>query len=296
MFYLRRIAAFFTAIAAFFSALFGGGAALYKNNYIYLDAAYGRHERQVYDLYLPKSAKGETGLVLLIHGGAWIGGSKKSYRDELSFWAEKGYAAAAMNYRFLSREEGVGMRDILDDISAALQAIRSQAAKRGADITKTVLSGYSAGAHLSLLYAYACPNEAPVTPVAAVSYCGPTMLWDEEFIYNNAIGDASYMADLLSMLTEVEFTPDTLDAAMPALRAYSPISYAENAVPTLLFHGVKDTIVPYHTVAALEEKLTRSGVTHEMVTYPESGHGLEDPACGEAARALFIQYVDTYLG
>ena len=299
MFYLRRVAAFFTALIAFFSALFNGGAGIYKQNHIFLDAPYGTHERQVYDLYLPKSASGETGLVLFLHPGGWVMGDKGSYRGDLPFWTEKGYAAAAMNYRFLSREDGVGMREILDDITAALAAMKKQAAKKGVALTKVVLAGGSAGAHLSLLYAYACRDEAPVEPAAAVSYCGPTMLWDEDFIFHNEFGnyDPAFMADLLSKLTKVEFTPETVEVALPALRIYSPITYVdENTVPTLLFHGMKDTVVPYRTAVALEETLTAYGVPHEMITYPESGHGLDDPACNEKARELFIQYVDAYLG
>ena len=299
MLFFRRIAAFFAVLSAFISAVFSGGTEVYKKNYVYLDAPYGTHERQIYDMYLPKSAEGETGLVLFLHPGGWVAGDKDSYRGDFSFWTEKGYAAAAMNYRFLSREDGVGMREILDDITAALGAIKAEAAKKGADITKVVLAGGSAGAHLSLLYAYACQNEAPVKPVAAVSYCGPTMLWDEEFIFHNEFGnyDPAFLTDLLSKLTKVEFTPETVSVALPALEAYSPITYVdENTVPTLLFHGMKDTVVPYHTVAAMEEKLTQYGVPHEMISYPESGHALDDPACNDAARALFIQYVDTYLG
>ena len=299
MLIFRRIAAWFTALIAFFSAVFGGGAGIYRNNHVCLSLPYGAHERQVYDLYLPKSAEGETGLVLLLHAGGWVMGDKDAYRGELPFWTEKGYAAAAMNYRFLSREDGVGMREILDDITSALAAIKKEAAKKGVDITRVVLSGGSAGAHLSLLYAYSCMEEAPVKPVAAVSYCGPAVLWDEEFIFHNEFGnyDPAFMADLLSKLTKVEFTPETVDAALPALELYSPISHVnENTVPTLLFHGAKDTVVPYHTVAALEEKLTAYGVPHEMITYPESGHALDDPECSERARELFVRYVDTYLG
>ncbi|MBQ6066251.1 MAG: alpha/beta hydrolase [Clostridia bacterium] len=242
---LRKIAAWFTVLFAFFSAIFSGGAGLYKSNHFYLNEPYGAQERQIYDMYLPKSAKGETGLVLLLHAGGWVMGDKDAYRGELPFWTEKGYAAAAMNYRFLSREDGVGMREILDDITSALAAIKKQASKKGIDITKVVLSGGSAGAHLALLYAYSCMEEAPVKPVAAVSHCGPTMLWDEEFIFHNEFGnyDPAFMTDLLSKLTKVEFTPETVETALPALELYSPITHVNaDTVPTLLFYGMQDAL------------------------------------------------------
>lgn len=295
----RKIAACFAVLIAFFCTLSSGKAQKYAQYHIWLNEPYGTHALETYDMYLPTSAKGETGLVLFVHSGGWISGSKNAYRHDFTFWADKGCAVAAIDYRLLSQAENVGMRDILDDITDALSAIKMTAAEKGADITKVVLSGSSAGGHLSLLYAYACQDEAPVKPVAAVSYCGPTMLWDDDFIFNNEFGnfDPAYMTGLLSMVTKVKITPDTVEAARPELEKYSPIAYVdEDTVPTLLFYGTEDTIVPYHTAVALEEKLTEYGVPHEMITYPESGHGLNDPECNKQARALFVQYVETYLG
>ena len=72
---LNRIYAFIMAIIAFFSSLFGLGN--YGKVNTYYDVHYGSGEREVYDLVVPKGAKGETNLLLLIHGGAWISGKKR---------------------------------------------------------------------------------------------------------------------------------------------------------------------------------------------------------------------------
>ena len=61
----------------------------------FYDLAYGDHERQIYDLALP--AEGCGGLILFLHGGAWIHGNKDYYRDEFDEWCGKGFAAAAIN-------------------------------------------------------------------------------------------------------------------------------------------------------------------------------------------------------
>ena len=45
------------------------------------DEAYGEHERQKFDLAVPKD-RSCHGLILFIHGGAWIAGDKEGYRDD----------------------------------------------------------------------------------------------------------------------------------------------------------------------------------------------------------------------
>ena len=176
-----KIIAFFMAIIAFFANLFGISIPgvtepADSGSYIYADAAYGDEERQILDLYIPKESDGTIGLVLMIHGGAWIAGDKNAYgADMLRYVSEDvGLAAAAINYRYLS--ETVNLHDIIDDIDLALQFIKEKGEENGVTIDKAMLTGTSAGAHLSLLYAYSMKDTAPITPACVVSYCGPTDL------------------------------------------------------------------------------------------------------------------------
>lgn len=134
-----KITAFFLAIVLFFCNLFG---IEYKgeifteteNSYYYQDLAYGDHERQKLDLHIPKNSDGEVGLVLMIHGGAWVAGDKSGYTDYIKSWADKGYAAATINYRYLSYE--VSFDDILDDVGNALKVIKETGAEHSVNINK----------------------------------------------------------------------------------------------------------------------------------------------------------------
>ena len=298
-FSFNRIVAFISALIAVFSAFIHGNGDHYRKNYIYLDAAYGIHERQVFDMYLPKSADGNTGLILFLHPGGWVAGDKEVYQNELEYWSSQGYAAAAMNYRFISRDDKISMKDEMKDISLALAKMKKLASRKGIDLENVLLTGDSAGAHLALLYGYAMVDEAPIEPVAVVSYCGPTKLWDETFINHNSFGNFNpdFIADLLSALTGVDFTADNIEPALPALKLYSPITHVnENTVPTVLAYGVVDDCVPYSTGAELDAELTKYGVKHDFVTYPNSGHGLNnDPDCDALARSYFVEYVQKYL-
>ena len=65
---------------------------------LFWDEAYGEHEKQRYDLALPRDHADRHGLILCVHGGAGIAGDKKSYAEEIEAWAGQGFAAAAVNY------------------------------------------------------------------------------------------------------------------------------------------------------------------------------------------------------
>ena len=300
---LQRIAALFAAIAAFFAALFGGQSAI-KPVYpsVPTEYAYGIHERQKVDFVLPENVDGELGLILNIHGGAWIMGDKKDYGETLKAQAASGYAAAALNYRYLAAD--VPMTALLDDITAALTRVKAVAEMNGVTLTRVLLTGVSAGAHLSLLYAYSRAQEAPIVPAAVVSYCGPTDLADPVFIEQNALGDANWMLTLANWAAGVSITVEEYYGRsgnygrwLEALRAVSPeYCVTPQSAPTVIAHGVVDEIVPYAGAVRLNAALTEAGVAHEFITFPHSGHGLDrDPDCLQRVNELFIEYAQRYL-
>ena len=291
----NKIVAFFMSIFAFIASLFGINVNT-DTDYRYTDLAYGSHERQVLDLCLPEGVTGDMGLVLMIHGGAWIAGDKEGYKEALEYASSSlGVAAAAINYRYLG--ENVTMYEILDDIDAALALIKEKGENVGLDINKVLLTGSSAGAHLSLLYAYSRATTAPVKPVAVVSDCGPTDLTDEAFYINNALGNEETIADLLSLCIGIDFSYAQRGNYVKELQAISPLFYVdENTVPTVINHGMQDNIVPFSNATAVVEKLKENGVKHDFNIYPNSGHGLDnDPDSRKIADELMHSYIKTYL-
>lgn len=290
-----KIIAFLLSIVTFFAGLFGIRIPEI-NNHVYRDLAYGTHERHTLDLYIPKD-KSEVGLVLFIHGGAWIAGDKDGYRDMLESIAEEyGYACAAINYRYIS--ETVNLNDIMDDIELAVKCIKEKGEENGTSINKMLLTGGSAGGHLSLLYGYSRCDTSAITPAAVVSDCGPTDLTDDSYYINNALGDEEYVAKLLSWACGQAFTYETRAEATEALKKVSPLYYVTaDTVPTVINHGMKDNIVPFTNAQALDKKLTELGVVHEFNIYPNSGHGLsEDPENMQIAKELLYEYMATYIG
>ncbi len=290
----EKIIAFFMSIIAFFASLFGFNTE--AKSYEYRNLSYGSHERQVLDLNIPKENDGEIGLVLFIHGGAWIAGDKEGYKGGVKAAAETyGFAGASINYRYINEE--VSIHDILDDIDLALKCIKEKGEENGVNINKVLLTGDSAGGHLSLLYAYSRADAAAITPAAVVSNSGPTDFTDESFYINNAIGDEEFVAQLFSYASGQTFTYSERANATEALNKVSPLFYVnKNTVPTVINHGMKDSIVPYSNAVSLDAKLTEYGVTHVLNSYKNSDHDLgNDEANKDIANDLLIEYCNTYL-
>lgn len=304
-----KIIAFFMSIIAFFMGLFGGGGGggdtekpttppekpAYSQH---MNVSYGSDERQKLDVYFPEEHDGEVGLFLLVHGGAWIGGDKSSCTETgLVAARDFGLVGAAINYHYISGT--VHMDTLMNDIDLALSKIKAMGAERGINVNKVMFMGFSAGAHMSLLYAYSKADTAPIKPVAVVSCAGPTDFTDESFYINNDIGDAETMATLFSWAGGKSFTyAERANAEIrSSLEAISPLNYVSaNSVPTIINHGDKDTIVPYSNAVNLDAKLTEYGVPHHFNTYKNDGHGLgNDKATDDVAYTHLIEYINTYL-
>ena len=94
-------------------------------NYVsYENLSYGDDERQKMNLHIPKEKTGEVGMMLFIHGGAWVAGDKSAYDSTLVDWCSgRGYVACSINYRYANISTYVG--DIMNDITAAMIKIKN---------------------------------------------------------------------------------------------------------------------------------------------------------------------------
>lgn len=114
--------------------------------------AYGTHPLQVLDLYSAKTAK-PAPLLVFIHGGAWISGSRAHYSHLGQFFPSKGISVALVDYRLSSTATDNSLRhpEHVKDGAKAVRWLFANAAKLGVDPKRVFLSGHSAGAHLIAL-------------------------------------------------------------------------------------------------------------------------------------------------
>ncbi len=266
----------------------------YENYTFYQHLKYGDGERNILDLFVPKNLTGNAGLVLQIHGGGWVAGDKDGLIGCEKRWIENGIVYGAINYRYADGYS-VTANDILDDINSSLISIKEKCSSLGINLTKVGFYGGSAGGHLSLLYAYKHQDSAPIKPCFVASYSGPTDLTDVNYLEEKSNKDA--VVELLCKVSGIyQYGTNILDYSY-LLKNASPITYANSdSVPTLIFHGTNDDIVPYSNAVILHNTLSNLGVEHHFITFKNSGHGLEnDEESSIKADALLIDYANRYL-
>jgi acetyl esterase/lipase len=227
--------------------------------------AFGDHERQKLDLYLPKSDS-PTPLVIWIHGGGWEGGSKDGGNPLLPL-VGKGYAVASTNYR-LSKHAVFPAQ--IHDVKAAVRFLRAGAKKYNLDPDHFGAAGASAGGHLVALLGTSAgakdlegdgPNREVSSAVQAVcDIFGPT-----DLLKLSPPGKTNAVTRLLG-----GDTGDKKDLAAQA----NPITYVDaKDPPFLILHSDKDPLVPVSQSELLRDALKKAGVEVELVVVPGAGHG-----------------------
>ena len=149
---------------------------------------YPANERNYYDLYIPQyalSRKNEiNGIMLWIHGGAWIGGDMRQMEPLCKLFSQQGYISATIGYTLLLDYFKIfNIYRILDEITAAIKAIKNELIGKGFNGDKLVLGigGYSAGGHLALLYTYLIKNIDIIPIKFVVDMAGPIGLHEKYF-------------------------------------------------------------------------------------------------------------------
>ena len=116
------------------------------------DIAYGPDARQRFDIYLPEAPlPPHAPLIVMVHGGAWMVGNKalpQVVENKAARWVPRGAVLVSVGYRLVPQ---VGPLDQADDVAHALAEVQRLAPSWGADPTRIVLMGHSAGAHLVAL-------------------------------------------------------------------------------------------------------------------------------------------------
>ncbi len=268
-----------------------------ENNIVLNDISYGNHERHKVDVFIPKTPKCQSGIMLFIHGGGWIQGDKIGHIDDARFFCNLGYISATMNYRFV--DENTTVFDELDDITQALKTIKRECAKYGFNTEKLILSGSSAGAHLSLLYAYTRKDEAPITPVAVCPYCPPVDCSKPDFLLGISGEFEEWKYGVLSKCCGVEINRENLlkPQQQEALKKISPQEYiSEKCVPTAIFHGRLDELIPFPHIEKFIASLNENGIKNDLLVYENSNHALDkDPKCSLQAKEIIKSYAEKYL-
>ena len=190
------------------------------------------------DVYLPRTEKPKQGYpcVMFIHGGGFVGGSKRS-RGRLNSvcvkMLEHGIAVVSINYYLVRKYAGTKTRDrykevrvAAEDAELAMKWIADHADKYGFDLERFAVCGSSAGARTCFELAYVRP---PTTPkIRAV-------------------------IDLWGMMVD----PGMIRAGTP---------------PSLIIHGDKDKVNDISHAYAIKSRLDQLKIPNRMIVMEGRGH------------------------
>jgi arylformamidase len=108
-----------------------------------IDVAYGPDARHRIDLFPAGNARGT---LVFIHGGYWRSLDKGMFSWLAASWAAAGVNVAMPNYRLAPSAR---IDEIVDDILAATNWLFAHGEEHGISTERVVVSGHSAGGHLT---------------------------------------------------------------------------------------------------------------------------------------------------
>ena len=234
-----------------------------------MDVAYGSFLSSKMDVYLPANRNAQTPFVILIHGGGWILGDKSLDHPTQDTLLAHGIACANINYRFADSLQ-THYRQMLADIDSAVNYCIAHADNWNTRKDNFIISGGSAGGHLSLLYGYTTNKKVS----AIIAECPPTDLTDTVMLnYATKVG----LLPVVHKMTGGTYTPGQSPGTQ--FSESSPIYHVKN-IPTLIIHGTADKTVLYSQSVALDKMLTSKNITHKLISIPGADHdcNMKDPA------------------
>lgn len=206
---------------------------------------YGDHPRQRLDVYRHRNGDLFGPILVYFHGGGYSSGSNRNEgRVLLHRLAVQGWTCISATYRL---QPDAGFTDHLDDARTVLRWARDNSEIHGGDVTRIVMAGSSAGAHMTATTALAPPSSAEAVPRIAAAVC--LYPWIGRYFGRG----------------EDESQPSTPLALDPS-----------TAPPIFIAHGDHDSWVPVEEARALYDHIrTGSPNTTWYVELPGAQHAFD---------------------
>ncbi|MFC6237002.1 alpha/beta hydrolase fold domain-containing protein [Longivirga aurantiaca] len=267
---------------------------------------------QLLDLYLPHDQTGAPlPLVVVIHGGAFLMGDKRSEITAIPALLERGYAIASIGYR-LSGE--ATFPAAVQDCKAGLRWLSTNVETYGLDRSRFALWGASAGGHLAAMLGVTGDQPTPfdttsdpavdASVAAVIDWFGPTrfVAMDAQDRERPPTGepdlpppwprehDDPVSPESRYLGAPIQTVPELATASDPTM--YVPT--AATLPPFLIVHGDGDHLVPHLQSVLLADELRAHGGKVDLRILPGFGHG--GPGWVEEVLPASIDWLDATLG
>lgn len=209
--------------------------------------SFGSHKDQYYYFYEPKEVKSDK-IIVWVHGGGWNSGTPKDFDYVGQHIAKEGYRCISMGYRLSTKfKYPAQIEDVCEGYNKAMELLKG----RNIDISKVVVVGPSAGAHLTSILCYSKADQGRYgvdvsNVIAFIGFGGP---------YSFARCQDFAVRTLLNML----FTKDYDRPQAEPLNLMS-----KNDIPMLLIQSEHDGVIDYGNALDFEKKAKEIGNKCEL--------------------------------
>ena len=215
--------------------------------------SFGPHKDQYFLYYEPEKQAAEQ-IILWVHGGGWNAGSPRYFDFVGQCAAREGYRLLSLGYRLTPKYKYPCQ---MEDLCAGYQAAIGFLKKKGADCSKIVLSGPSAGAHLASILCYSKKvqqqYDVDVSNIAGFIGAGGPYRFSEKQSFAVRL--------LLNQLFSKDF--DRTQA-----EPYAPMT--ESRIPMLLIQSKHDGLIDYSCAEDFRAKAERLNIPCELYTVEDS--------------------------
>ncbi|WP_243763969.1 alpha/beta hydrolase [Bacillus sp. XF8] len=235
-------------------------------------------DNSILDIYSPKNLNEKLPVIMWIHGGGFLSGSKEQTQEYGMALANEGYVVANINYAIAPRQKYPG--PVLQ-ANQALKYLQNNIAEYGGDMNRLFIGGDSAGAQIASQIAALMSNEKLAKTMdihpsidnkqikGLLLFCGPYSMDRLNNPESSAIG--KWMVHTMFW----SYTGEKNLASFPRLSELSTVKQVTpNYPPVFLTVGDADPLAPHS--ADLIAALKKNGVEVESVlfdgTKSELGH------------------------
>ena len=208
---------------------------------------FGSHKDQYFYFYEPKEVKSDK-VIVWVHGGGWNSGCPKDFDYVGQHIAQEGYRCISMGYRLSTKfKYPTQIEDVCTGYMRSMEFLKG----KDIDISKIIVVGPSAGAHLTSILCYSKADQdrygVDVSNVIAfIGFGGP---------YSFARCQDFTVRTLLKML----FTKDYDRSQAEPLNLMS-----KNDIPMLLIQSEHDGVIDYGNAVDFENKAKEIGNKCEL--------------------------------
>ena len=224
-------------------------------------------------IYRPPAMPPSAPVIVYIHGGGFMTGTKTETAADLRWFADRGWLVVSVEYRLFGPGNPTWDK-APDDVACALVWTARNAARLGGDPARIVLLGDSAGGNLAINAGFAaaagklsssCGSDIPVPVAVATLYpaVDPISIYEEGFpipgfeprmLIRGYIGGRpeEYPERVAAITSATHLTPD--------------------APPTLIILPEKDALVVASGTLGFVQGAEAAGVNVELVRIPFANH------------------------